>query len=52
MAETARNAVRRETDLLERAKQRLPGGVLGTSRYADGRGLRREARARARRSTT
>src|SRR5260370_7714692 len=24
-----------ETRLLERARQRLPGGVLGTSRYAD-----------------
>src|SRR5712664_4087505 len=24
-----------ETELLERARQRLPGGVLGTSRYAD-----------------
>jgi glutamate-1-semialdehyde 2,1-aminomutase len=35
MAETTKTRSARETDLLERAKQRLPGGVLGTSRYAD-----------------
>ena len=35
MAETTSPKSARETDLLERAKKRLPGGVLGTSRYAD-----------------
>ena len=35
MALTTKTRSARETDLLERAKQRLPGGVLGTSRYAD-----------------
>ena len=35
MALTTNTRSARETDLLERAKQRLPGGVLGTSRYAD-----------------
>src|SRR3990167_4833939 len=35
MAETTRTRSARETELLERAKRRLPGGVLGTSRYAD-----------------
>jgi glutamate-1-semialdehyde 2,1-aminomutase len=35
MAETTSAKSARETDLLERAKKRLPGGVLGTARYAD-----------------
>jgi len=35
MAETTKPRSARETDLLERARKRLPGGVLGTSRYAD-----------------
>src|SRR5262245_36574297 len=35
MAETTKTRSARETDLLERARQRLPGGVLGTARYAD-----------------
>src|SRR6202795_5364328 len=35
MAETTRTRSARETELLERAKRRLPGGVLGTSRYAE-----------------
>src|SRR5215467_1099452 len=35
MAETARERSARETDLLDRARKRLPGGVLGTARYAD-----------------
>ncbi|MBF8288463.1 MAG: Glutamate-1-semialdehyde 2,1-aminomutase, partial [Candidatus Rokubacteria bacterium] len=35
MAETTRTRSVRETELLERAKRRLPGGVLGTSRYAE-----------------
>jgi glutamate-1-semialdehyde 2,1-aminomutase len=35
MAETPRTRSTRETDLLERARKRLPGGVLGTARYAD-----------------
>jgi len=34
MAETKRTRSDREADLLERAKRRLPGGVLGTARYA------------------
>ncbi|HAM58751.1 MAG TPA: aspartate aminotransferase family protein [Candidatus Rokubacteria bacterium] len=34
MAETTRTRSARETELLERAKRRLPGGVLGTARYA------------------
>src|SRR6202047_1837832 len=34
MAETTRARSARETDLLERAKKRLPGGVLGTYKYA------------------
>jgi hypothetical protein len=34
MAETRRTRSDREADLLERAKRRLPGGVLGTARYA------------------
>ena len=40
-----------ETKLLDRARQRLPGGVLGTSRYADDVGLW-SSTARAGRSTT
>jgi glutamate-1-semialdehyde 2,1-aminomutase len=35
MAETTRPRSARETELLERARRRLPGGVLGTARYAD-----------------
>jgi len=35
MAETNRFRSAEETTLLERARRRLPGGVLGTSRYAD-----------------
>src|SRR5262244_3272975 len=35
MAETTRPRSTREADLLERARKRLPGGVLGTARYAD-----------------
>jgi glutamate-1-semialdehyde 2,1-aminomutase len=35
MAEVSRTRSTRETDLLERARKRLPGGVLGTARYAD-----------------
>jgi len=35
MPETIGSRSAQETQLLERAKQRLPGGVLGTSRYAD-----------------
>jgi glutamate-1-semialdehyde 2,1-aminomutase len=35
MPETAKPRSTEETRLLERARQRLPGGVLGTSRYAD-----------------
>src|SRR5215831_3691706 len=35
MAETNRPRSSEETTLLERARRRLPGGVLGTSRYAD-----------------
>src|SRR4026209_1853858 len=35
MADTVKPRSAEETKLLERAKQRLPGGVLGTSRYAD-----------------
>jgi glutamate-1-semialdehyde 2,1-aminomutase len=36
MAETTRGTrTAREDELLERARRRLPGGVLGTSRYAD-----------------
>ena len=35
MAETNRSRSAEETTLLERARRRLPGGVLGTSRYAD-----------------
>ena len=35
MAETNRPRSAEETTLLERARRRLPGGVLGTSRYAD-----------------
>ena len=34
MAETTRTRSAREAELLERAKRRLPGGVLGTARYA------------------
>ena len=34
MAETTRARSARETDLLERARKRLPGGVLGTYKYA------------------
>ncbi|MBI2197055.1 MAG: glutamate-1-semialdehyde 2,1-aminomutase [Candidatus Rokubacteria bacterium] len=34
MAETTRTRSARETELLERATRRLPGGVLGTARYA------------------
>ncbi|HYB40196.1 MAG TPA: glutamate-1-semialdehyde 2,1-aminomutase [Candidatus Methylomirabilis sp.] len=35
MAEVTRTRSAREADLLARAKKRLPGGVLGTARYAD-----------------
>ena len=35
MAEMTRTRSARETDLLERARKRLPGGVLGTARYAE-----------------
>ena len=35
MPETIGSRSAQETQLLDRAKQRLPGGVLGTSRYAD-----------------
>ena len=35
MAETNRPRSAEESTLLERARRRLPGGVLGTSRYAD-----------------
>ena len=35
MADIAKPRSAEETKLLERARQRLPGGVLGTSRYAD-----------------
>src|SRR6266571_4728841 len=35
MADTVKPRSAEETNLLERARQRLPGGVLGTSRYAD-----------------
>jgi glutamate-1-semialdehyde 2,1-aminomutase len=35
MADPTRARSTEETRLLERARQRLPGGVLGTSRYAD-----------------
>lgn len=35
MAESTRTRSAEETTLLERARKRLPGGVLGTSRYAD-----------------
>ena len=35
MAETIGSRSSQETQLLDRAKQRLPGGVLGTARYAD-----------------
>jgi glutamate-1-semialdehyde 2,1-aminomutase len=35
MADTTKPRSIEETKLLERARQRLPGGVLGTSRYAD-----------------
>ena len=35
MADQIGSRSAQETKLLERAKQRLPGGVLGTSRYAD-----------------
>ncbi len=34
MADTTRTRAARETELLERARKRLPGGVLGTARYA------------------
>src|SRR5499425_3361048 len=35
MADSTRTRSAEETMLLERARQRLPGGVLGSSRYAD-----------------
>jgi glutamate-1-semialdehyde 2,1-aminomutase len=35
MAQTTTARSARETELLERARKRLPGGVLGTARYAD-----------------
>ena len=35
MADQIGSRSSQETQLLERARQRLPGGVLGTSRYAD-----------------
>jgi glutamate-1-semialdehyde 2,1-aminomutase len=35
MADTMKPRSTEETRLLERARRRLPGGVLGTSRYAD-----------------
>ena len=35
MADPIKTRSAEETKLLERARQRLPGGVLGTSRYAD-----------------
>src|SRR6266446_4975723 len=35
MPETNRPRSAEETSLLERARKRLPGGVLGTSRYAE-----------------
>src|SRR2546422_1473492 len=35
MSEPTRARSARETDLLDRAKKRLPGGVLGTARYAE-----------------
>jgi len=35
MADSIKTRSAEETKLLERARQRLPGGVLGTSRYAD-----------------
>jgi glutamate-1-semialdehyde 2,1-aminomutase len=35
MADTTKPRSSEETELLERARKRLPGGVLGTSRYAD-----------------
>ncbi|MGH7397724.1 MAG: aminotransferase class III-fold pyridoxal phosphate-dependent enzyme, partial [Candidatus Rokuibacteriota bacterium] len=35
MADTMKPRSAEETKLLERARRRLPGGVLGTSRYAD-----------------
>jgi glutamate-1-semialdehyde 2,1-aminomutase len=35
MPDSTRTRSAEETKLLERARQRLPGGVLGTSRYAD-----------------
>ena len=35
MADTTRSRSAEEMKLLERARKRLPGGVLGTARYAD-----------------
>ncbi|MGH7315361.1 MAG: aspartate aminotransferase family protein [Candidatus Rokuibacteriota bacterium] len=35
MADPIKTRSAEETELLERARRRLPGGVLGTSRYAD-----------------
>jgi glutamate-1-semialdehyde 2,1-aminomutase len=35
MTDTTRSRSTEETTLLERARKRLPGGVLGTARYAD-----------------
>src|SRR5438046_10418162 len=35
MAESTNTRSAEETALLERAQKRLPGGVLGTSRYAE-----------------
>ncbi len=35
MADSTNPRSSEETELLERARKRLPGGVLGTSRYAD-----------------
>ena len=35
MTDTTKRRSAEETKLLERARRRLPGGVLGTSRYAD-----------------
>ena len=35
MADPVKTRSVEETKLLERARRRLPGGVLGSSRYAD-----------------
>ena len=35
MADSTKTRSAEESSLLERARKRLPGGVLGTSRYAE-----------------